>query len=179
MFRIGLKKEEKEMLVRTISELQELRAELSLFKNTLSGMVGEGVAVQEADRGQQDGPAAGDGGQAGLEENSALEVEAVEAPGAEASLTEAATADLPVSEAGDQASGDGAGEGHCAEEPVAEAGGCPGEMEHSPEQDSPSPDQAPALPPAKRDWAVVNLAHIRRPWWRFWEIEKKVSRRSV
>lgn len=39
MFRIGLRKEEKEMITRTISELQELRAELSVFKNALSGII--------------------------------------------------------------------------------------------------------------------------------------------
>ncbi|MHB8917413.1 MAG: hypothetical protein ACYC4H_05265 [Desulfocucumaceae bacterium] len=39
MFRLGLRKEEKEMITRTISELQELRAELSVFKNALAGII--------------------------------------------------------------------------------------------------------------------------------------------
>lgn len=175
MFRVGLKREEKEMIIRTINELQELRAELSMFKSALAaGMVSADRerppwAPEESSEGQGPGETLGEG----LDEGSG-------------------------DQSGDQCVQKGSGgtdglEG--AEAALLMEGACPGpDLAVQPEKEDPTAGEGSARvgeeegpvggPPAEggdpaRDWAVVRLGPVRRPWWRFWYSGQKATRRNV
>ncbi|MFZ5634938.1 MAG: hypothetical protein ACOY40_19085 [Bacillota bacterium] len=162
MFRFGLNKEEREMLNRTIKELQELRAELSVFKDTLAGM-------RQEDRSPAAGQAAGAEGPQDPERE-----ETGAAGGDYAAVQYGECPFLPEDrvEAGEE--GDGAGKAVEEEIPVH-----PAEEEQIvpadiAEEEKPRPPVA-----ANKDWAVVNLAGRKRPWWKLWESKSRVVKRSV
>ncbi len=182
MFRFGLKREEKEILIRTINELQELRAELSSFKNTLAGILpADGGTGAETGAGSGGGEVAGPtgtgeepGGNQGTQ-GQGLDVQpAPESTGpdlAEEGLSgnggtgrkeaPAPKGTVPESGLGDVRAAGAAGKGG-AEGPLSGV-----------------PQSAQDEPPARRDWAVVSLTQKKRPWWKLWEPEKRVTKRSV
>lgn len=155
MFRFGLKKEEKDMISFTLTELRELRVELSGLRDALARMApgeqpdgqADQAAALEAEPGQ---PAPGLAG-CGPGEDAAGLAGAFPAAGSEVEEC----AEAPGEEAGeDSAKG-------CNEVPAAETA-------------------CPDLPAAvSRDWAVVNLAALKRPWWKFWEPAKRITKRSI
>ncbi|MCL6610921.1 MAG: hypothetical protein K6T66_05190 [Peptococcaceae bacterium] len=149
MFRIGLKKEEKEIIVRTINELQELRAELSFFKNTLAGIISaeRTLLPDRADTAEGGGETA-DPAPACTEANIREHI-----PHAPDSGDEVETG--PVRE---QQDGPAAGSGE-------------GEAEFA------GPEKAGTI--AGREWAVVNLFERKKPWWKFWQDGRRAGRKTV
>lgn len=150
MFRFGLNREEKEMINRTIKELQELRAELSVFKHTLAGIKREeysAAALQAAETGEPQDRGKEETGSAG--EDCAV-VQYGECPF------------LPEDRVEVEEAGGGAGEAAEEEGPAPAAG---------------ENQVRPAA--ASKDWAVVNLAERKRPWWKIWEPKNRIVKRSV
>lgn len=188
MFRFSLKKEEKEMIVRTINEIQELRAELSLLKNTLAGMTpgaqdrDTAGAVAPAGGEEAPGPACAgdfpDGASAGPGEL----YESGLAPEDSVSYREAGLPDpedpgveeSPVEDIQNTVRG-----------AVPEKGPAEDRAGENPGKDNPAVPEAQggsaaqAEAGAGRDWAVVRLIERKRPWWKIWDPGKRETRRSI
>lgn len=172
MFRLGLKKDEKEILVSTIDELRGLRAQLSLLKEALAGMMPAeraGEAAGEAAPGwggaAPDGGAApgwGDQGPGGDDQG----------PGGEAA---GQSVEAAAPEDGYGGRGDSPGGGEVDPDVTGEAPAPEVEVN----QEGTVPEEPAGLPGSGRDWAVVSIYRGKRPWWKLWETEKRGSKRSI
>lgn len=184
MLRLGLNREEKEMLSSTIKELQELRAELSVFKDALIGLKPEAQAVID------DGRAASGEDWSKKAEDIA---EKVEEPSAE-NETEAAQAVpevMPSNEQAGEAEGLGGEDFMVDNGPAGDADGlteaaATAEKTGTTAKEEGSGVAAEEAQPGvaatgeedqncrkhasiSKDWAVVNFRGRLRPWWKFWE----------
>ncbi|MFZ5650353.1 MAG: hypothetical protein ACOY4I_05830 [Bacillota bacterium] len=157
MFRLGFKKnEEKEMLGRTITELQELRAELSLLKDRLTAI----IPVQPGD--YPTGPAADEAAVSVCGEHIAEKEDIpAECSGATA--------------AGEEDPGPGPVEEDPGPKPVEEE-----QEECAPVLEADGPDHpAGEAGPVRKEWAVVSFRGGKRPWWKWWGPKNHLVRRSV
>lgn len=189
MIRLGFKKsEEKEMLGRTIAELQELRAELSSIKEKLSAIIPDQpsgspcapAACEAAVSGCGDWAETeitGDNGDVHmlLEEGATLP----ETGKTARSLSLAQTScecntdkeETPAEGCCDGAGGEGEPGLKMAEE---------GADECAPSGEADGPDLSPGeTVPARKDWAVVSFRGDKRPWWKWWGSKNHLVRRSV
>lgn len=168
MFRLGLKKEEKDMISYTLSELKELRAELSVLRNALARISPDerhDIQAGQAEEGEVGAvtPASGRPG-GGPEEECFPEGEVsggegdAPAGGAKGEIL-CKDAGIECKEASLEENRDAPLE-ECMEAPGVEA----------------VYSERTAVP---RDWAVVNLTGAKRPWWKFWEPAQRITKRSV
>lgn len=138
MLRLGFKNEEKEMLSRTINELQELRAELSVLKDKLVMIIPEDKVISMAENSEE------------METKQSLEEEEViedipegcdlydETSCFEEEITELETINIMEDDAVNFRS---MGDITIIDDMMVES--------------------------SKKDWAVVNYGEIKRPWWKF------------
>lgn len=173
MFGLGFKKnEEKDILIRTITELQELRAELSVLKDRLFLII--------PDQARENSPA-----------------ELV----AEAEGMAECCGDPPLSLAQPESPGDISAEPATPDE-VSETAAQEEQPEIiNPEMNIPNDNTAeesllrhgnesgvdpvggeipgPENAVAKKEWAVVSFVEAKRPWWRLWGPKDHLVRRSI
>ncbi len=173
MFRLGLKKEEKEMINNTISEIKELRTELSGLRDALARMTAAESAEPAAVRPEEGGssvaglvPAGPTGGLGGSPD---------EGPGDRNSPPRGAVAPEGAGPAG---SGDDQGGNISVDGNVD--GGLPDGSQGGAGDISAAVGGLPDQPVAvRRDWAVVRLKPVKKPWWMFWKPSDRVTKRSI
>lgn len=183
MFRLGFKKnEEKEMLSRTIAELQELRAELSSLKERLSAIIPDQpggspfvpAAFEAAVSGCGDWAETeitGDNGDVHMLLEEGVPLSETGKTGVQCGECIAEKGDSPVEAPCDGAGGEGEPGSKTAEE-VADECAPPGEAD--------GPDlPAGETGPVRKDWAVVSFRGDKRPWWKWWGAKNHLVRRSV
>ncbi|MFZ5643430.1 MAG: hypothetical protein ACOY46_07550 [Bacillota bacterium] len=164
MFRFMFRNEQKEMLGRTIAELQEIKAELSVLTESIKLIV------------------------PGERENQEIsEVRAEECRDTE-DCTEAFRSDGDSIEKSEETAE------YCPESTVAqdivqsvgvdEDQAAPAESSETAERPKDDPAEAVQCMAGQeiklsREWAVVNIFDIKRPWWKIWKSKNHLIRRSI
>jgi len=189
MFRIGWNNEEKEMISRTISELQELRTELSFLKDTLvkivpedrkpgAGGPDEKVPGYEAADGELEKtayePLEPETGclQDDLDNGEMLNFEDFEVEPEETGSGN----DIPFTVCTDDADNDN------IELPDGREDVCEGGDEKLSAGHEDAGEAGPVEKisgPVYRDWAVVRYKSKKKPWWKIWKSDDRVINRSI
>ncbi|MHB8157393.1 MAG: hypothetical protein ACYDEQ_08380 [Desulfocucumaceae bacterium] len=160
MFRLGFNNEQKKMLGRTISELQELRVELSVLRDSLKQ-----IFPGEADSPEESGV---------IQEGGSLE----------GIQTFTGESELPMSDSEEKEIdilSEAVRDEDCSKDEYMVAGeliiedsdGVGGEVRG----DESYPEEVSDIP--KRDWAVVDFSEIKRPWWKMIRVKSQFSKRTV
>ena len=174
MFRLGFKKnEEKDILITTITELQELRAEISDLKDRIILITPDHSCIFQESSPEEmaeesEGEAECEGG--------ALDPDQPESP--EKILSEA-TASNPMTEDEDQ--GD---QLKCIDPEIIIANENKAEeavMLRDPGGSDPTLEELSGRENAvlNKEWAVVSFVEAKRPWWRLWGPKNQLVRRSI
>jgi len=173
MFGLGFKKnEEKDILIRTITELQELRAELSVLKDRLFL-----ITPDQAGENSPAEMAAEAGGMAECCCDPPLSLAQPESPGdiSAEPATQYEASEMAVQEERPETINPEINipNGNTAEQSLLLHGNDSGVDPVGGE--IPGPENAVV----KKEWAVVSFVEAKRPWWRLWGPKDHLVRRSI